>query len=220
MKKLLIFIAALALTASCGKKGQQADNQQDYTEESVEYILRDSTVYGFCGEGSAMNTLQLITDTGDTLTVSLEKARNKNHVLGGYAVGDEMAVMVNADSTEATLVINKSVLHGDWVMPNPIDGSSETGIRILRGGLAESIDQSSIVYKSWRLFNGHLQIQATREDGIDMEEFQIFNIVKLTADTLVISDDEDTYEYSHPGQKEDDDLGIDLDEGYDDEFRI
>lgn len=220
MKKILIFIAAMALTASCGKKGQQADNQQDYTEESVEYILRDSTVYGFCGEGSAMNTLQLITDTGDTLTVSLEKCRNKNRVLGGYAVGDEMAVMVNADSTEATLVINKSVLHGDWVMPNPIDGSSETGIRILRGGLAESIDQSSIVYKSWRLFNGHLQIQATREDGIDMEEFQVFTIVKLTADTLVISDDEDTYEYSHPGQNDDDDLDIDLDEGYDDEFRI
>ena len=116
MKKILIFIATMALTASCGKKGQQADNQQDYNEEKVEYILRDSTVYGFCGEGSAMNTLQLITDTGDTLTVNLERCRNKDRVMGGYAVGDEMAVMVNADSTEALLVINKSVLHGDWVM--------------------------------------------------------------------------------------------------------
>jgi len=220
MKKILIFIAAMALTASCGKKGQQADNQQDYNEEKVEYILRDSTVYGFCGEGSAMNTLQLITDTGDTLTVNLERCRNKDRVMGGYAVGDEMAVMVNSDSTEALLVINKSVLHGDWVMPNPIDGSSETGIRILRGGLAESIDQSSIVYKSWRLFNGKLQIQATREDGIDMEEFQVFSIVKLTADSLVITDEEDTYEYSHPSKNEDEDLDIDLDEGYDDEFRI
>ena len=115
MKKTLIFIAAAALMASCGKKAQQADNQQDYTEESVEYILRDSTIYGFCGDGSAMNTLQLITDTGDTLTVGLERCRNRNRVLGGYAVGDEMAVILNADSTEATLVINKSVLHGDWV---------------------------------------------------------------------------------------------------------
>jgi hypothetical protein len=105
-------------------------------------------------------------------------------------------------------------------MPNPIDGSSETGIRILRGGLAESIDQSSIVYKSWRLFNGKLQIQATREDGIDMEEFQVFSIVKLTADSLVIADEEDTYEYSHPSKNDDEDLDIDLDEGYDDEFRI
>jgi hypothetical protein len=220
MKKTLIFIAAAALMASCGKKAQQADNQQDYTEESVEYILRDSTIYGFCGDGSAMNTLQLITDTGDTLTVGLERCRNRNRVLGGYAVGDEMAVILNADSTEATLVINKSVLHGDWVMPNPIDGSSETGIRILRGGLAESIDQSSIIYKSWRLFNGMLQIQATREDGIDMEEFQEFSIVKLNADSLVISDEEDTYEYAHPGVRDDEDLGIDLDDNYDDDFRL
>ena len=59
MKKTLIFIAAAALMASCGKKAQQADNQQDYTEESVEYILRDSTIYGFCGDGSAMNTLHI-----------------------------------------------------------------------------------------------------------------------------------------------------------------
>ena len=131
-----------------------------------------------------------------------------------------MAVILNADSTEATLVINKSVLHGDWVMPNPIDGSSETGIRILRGGLAESIDQSSIIYKSWRLFNGMLQIQATREDGIDMEEFQEFSIVKLNADSLVISDEEDTYEYAHPGVRDDEDLGIDLDDNYDDDFRL
>ena len=221
MKKILIFIATMALTASCGKKGQQADNQQDYNEEKVEYILRDSTVYGFCGEGSAMNTLQLITDTGDTLTVNLERCRNKDRVMGGYAVGDEMAVMVNADSTEALLVINKSVLHGDWVMPNPIDGSSETGIRILRGGLAESIDQSSIVYKSWRLFNGKLQIQATREDGIDMEEYMLFNFVKLTPDSLVIRDEDDTYEYTHP-TPDDDELedGVNYDSGDESDYKI
>ena len=53
-----------------------------------------------------------------------------------------------------------------------------------------------------------------------MEEFQVFSIVKLTADSLVIADEEDTYEYSHPSKNEDEDLDIDLDEGYDDEFRI
>jgi hypothetical protein len=219
MKKIgiILLVAAAVLTiGSCGNNTQKVPfDNGDSASMSV-----DSTLYGICGEATSMNMLQLITDTGDTLTVNLERCRNKDRVMGGYAVGDEMAVMVNADSTEALLVINKSVLHGDWVMPNPIDGSSETGIRILRGGLAESIDQSSIVYKSWRLFNGKLQIQATREDGIDMEEFQVFSIVKLTADSLVITDEEDTYEYSHPSKNDDEDLDIDLDEGYDDEFRI
>jgi hypothetical protein len=219
MKKIgiILLVAAAVLTiGSCGNNTQKVPfDNGDSASMSI-----DSTLYGICGEATSMNMLQLITDTGDTLTVNLERCRNKDRVMGGYAVGDEMAVMVNSDSTEALLVINKSVLHGDWVMPNPIDGSSETGIRILRGGLAESIDQSSIVYKSWRLFNGKLQIQATREDGIDMEEFQVFSIVKLTADSLVIADEEDTYEYSHPSKNDDEDLDIDLDEGYDDEFRI
>jgi hypothetical protein len=219
MKKIgiILLVAAAVLTiGSCGNNTQKVPfDNGDSASMSI-----DSTLYGICGEATSMNMLQLITDTGDTLTVNLGRCRNKARVMGGYAVGDEMAVMVNADSTEALLVINKSVLHGDWVMPNPIDGSSETGIRILRGGLAESIDQSSIVYKSWRLFNGKLQIQATREDGIDMEEFQVFSIVKLTADSLVIADEEDTYEYSHPSKNDDEDLDIDLDEGYDDEFRI
>ena len=105
-------------------------------------------------------------------------------------------------------------------MPNPIDGSSETGIRILRGGLAESIDQSSIVYKSWRIFNGKLQIQATREDGIDLEEFMVYDIVKLTPDSLVISGDEETYEYSHPVYEEEYQDGVNYDPGDESDYKI
>ena len=219
MKKLLFPIIALALLTACkgGNQQQTADNND---EQEIEYAYRDSTIYGFCGEGSAMNTLQLITDTGDTINVSVTRARDMDKVFGGYAVGDELAILVNKDTTEATMVINKSMLHGEWIMPNPIDGSSETGIRILRGGLAESIDQSSIVYKSWRIFNGKLQIQATREDGIDLEEFMVYDIVKLTPDSLVISGDEETYEYSHPVYEEEYQDGVNYDPGDESDYKI
>lgn len=219
MKKLLLPVIVLSLMISC-KEAPKQQTSQENNELEVEYAFRDSTIYGFCGEGSAMNTLQLITDTGDTITVSVLKARDRNKVLGGYAVGDEIAILVNKDTTEATLVINKSVLHGDWIMPNPIDGSSETGIRILRGGLAESIDQSSIIYKSWRIFNGQLQVQATREDGIDMEEFMVYDIVKLTNDSLVISDDDDTFEYTHPIYEEQLEDGVNYDPGDESDYKI
>jgi hypothetical protein len=219
MKKLLFPVIVLSLMISCKEAPKQQASQEN-NELEVEYAFRDSTIYGFCGEGSAMNTLQLITDTGDTITVSVTKARDRNKVLGGYAVGDEIAILVNKDTTEATLVINKSVLHGDWIMPNPIDGSSETGIRILRGGLAESIDQSSIIYKSWRIFNGQLQVQATREDGIDMEEFMVYDIVKLTNDSLVISDDDDTFEYTHPIYEEQLEDGVNYDPGDESDYKI
>ena len=220
MKKLLFPIIALALLTACkgGNQQQTADNND---EQEIEYAYRDSTIYGFCGEGSSMNTLQLITDTGDTINVSVTRARDMDKVFGGYAVGDELAILVNKDTTEATMVINKSMLHGEWIMPNPIDGSSETGIRILRGGLAESIEQSSIVYKSWRIINGQMQVQATREDGIDMEEYMLFNFVKLTPDSLVIRDEDDTYEYTHP-TPDDDELedGVNYDSGDESDYKI
>ena len=72
-----------------------------------------------------MNTLQLITDTGDTLQLDLTAARDNDQVFGGLQVGDRMAVIANDERTEAVMVINQVALLGNWVMPNPIDGSDE-----------------------------------------------------------------------------------------------
>lgn len=226
MRKSIFAIAIAIITSviSCGPKGSQTNNTSG--EEKTDYVLRDTAIYGFCAEGSAMNTLQIITDGGDTITVSTTKANDKGRVLGGYAIGDEIALLANADTTQAISVINKSMLNGDWVMPNPMDGSNETGVRILRGGVAESIDQSTIVYKSWRLFNGKLQFTLTREDGIDMEELITYDIIKLTATELVLKstdEEQETFEYTRPAGEEytEEDLnGVVIDEGYDDEYNM
>ena len=210
-------MAAAILLAGCG---ESLNKKVPFEEVNIAEVVRDTMLYGFCGEGSAMNTLQIITDANDTITLNVAAAKDKNMVFGGYAVGDEMAVAVDKDTTMATMVINKSALHGNWVQPNPIDGSSETGISILKGGTAESIDQSSIVYKSWRLFNGKLQVVATRNDGIDLEEVLEFTIKKVTPDSLIIADSEDTYEYGRQTFKPEEDLGIELDEGSEDDFSI
>ena len=198
-KQNLIMLAAAVMTlttGSCGQKKQQAAEEYDSSaDETIEYIYRDSTLYGLCGEGSAMNTLQLFTDTGDTLNLSLVKAKDKDHVLGGYAVGDRLAVLPNADRQEALIVINLNTLLGNWVMPNPIDGSSETGIRIKEGGVLEGIDQSSVIYKTWKITNGQLEILSQREGGGDEEETALFDITVLTSDSLVIRNSEDLFEY-------------------------
>lgn len=225
MKKifLIITLITIILLTSCGQKGTQ---QNVADEKQIDYVLRDTAIYGFCAEGTAMNTLQLITDGGDTITVSTARANGKGRILGGYAIGDEIALIANADTTQAIMVINKSMLNGDWVMPNPMDGSNETGVRILRGGVAESIDQSTIVYKSWRIFNGRLQFTLTREDGIDMEEVVLYDIIKLTNNELVLKstdEEQETFEYTRPHGEEytEDDLnGVEIDEGIDDEFNM
>ena len=201
MKKfgIILLVAAAVLTmGSCGNSTQKVPfDNGDSAGLSV-----DSTLYGICGEATSMNMLQLITDTGDTLMLDISYARDKDQVLGGLQVGDRMAVMPARTMTEANIVINQSTLLGNWVMPNPIDGSDEVGISIKEGGVAESIDQGTIIYRTWRLVKGRLEISLVRDGANDVEELNIYNILKLTADSLVYKDSEETFEYSRQKPKE------------------
>ena len=189
-------------------------------------IPTDQTLYGICGEGTAMNTLQLLRDNGDTLNLNLSSAIEAGQVFGGMQVGDRMAVMANANLTVATIVINQNALLGDWVMPNPIDGSSEVGIRIKEGGVAESIDQSSIIYKTWKIYNGRLEILSQRDGGGDEEEINLYELVTLGPDSLVYKtidkprEEMETFEYSRWKEPEKLDLhGLQLEEA-EEEFRL
>ena len=97
-------VMAIWMMASCGGKTKQVPFDDG---DSADIANADPTIYGVCGEGTAMNTLQLLTDTGDTLSIDLSEAQDKEQVLGGLQVGDRMAVMTNKDKTEAVLVINQ-----------------------------------------------------------------------------------------------------------------
>lgn len=196
MKKLELagIVAVCGLTAACGNKAQQVA-PTDGADTTVVVVNQNRTVFGICGDGSAMNTIQLITDSGDTLSLDVSEARENNKVFGGYGSGDKMAVLVNEDKTGAELVINESTLLGSWVMPNPIDGSSIVGIALKDGGIAESIDQSTIVYRTWRIVDGRIEIQSMREGGGDEEETNVYDLVKLDADSLIYKNEEDLFEY-------------------------
>ena len=183
------------MAASCTNNKPQQYNHEE-TLDSIVVVNHNRTVFGLCGEGSAMNTLQLLTDSGDTLSLDLSVARESNNIFGGYECGDKMAVLLTNDRSAAELVINETTLLGNWVMPNPLDGSSIVGISLREGGIAESIDQSTIVYKTWRIVDGGLEIQSVREGGGDVEETNVYRIVKLDADSLVYMNEEDLFEYS------------------------
>lgn len=221
MKKSILFVAiALVLTSfmACGSK----NNKPDGTEGWVETPIRetgDSTIYGLCGVATSMNTLQMITDNGDTLMLSTEIAQEDGRVFGGYKVGDRLAVLADLKVMRATMVINQSLLMGNWVMPNPMDGSSEMGISIKDGGIAESINQSSIVYKTWRLNNGVLEIVNVREDAGNFEEKETFELLYLSSDSLSYRDRETIYEYKHPSDVDPyAGFNVDLEEGSFDDF--
>ncbi len=220
MKKILVFITIATMLVSmisCGGKSQQVPFDNG---DSLAIANADPTVYGICGVGTTMNELQLITDTGDTLILDLLTAKEEGKLFGGLQVGDRMAVLPNADKTAAEIAINQSTLLGNWVMPNPLDGSDEVGIRIKEGGIAESIDQSSIVYRTWRLVRGQLEVVLVRDDGTEEEEVYLYDFVKLGPDSLVYKDADDTFEYGRQRPKQEYGNEIQLEESSMDDFKM
>ena len=207
MKKIgiILLVAAAVLTmGSCGNKTQKVPfDNGDSANMSI-----DSTLYGICGEATSMNMLQMLTDTGDTLMLDISNANDNEQVFGGLQVGDRMAVVPNEDMTSAKIVINQTTLLGNWVMPNPIDGSDEVGISIKEGGVAESIDK------------GHLEIVLVRDGANDVEELNIYDILKLTADSLVYKDSEETFEYSRQKPKETYGENVKLEDSSFDDFKM
>lgn len=219
MKKIGIVLLVAAGILTMGSCGNKSDKVPFDNGDSLG-IEVDSTLYGICGEATSMNMLQMITDTGDTLMLDISAAKENDQVFGGLQVGDRMAVLPNDNKTVANTVINQTTLLGNWVMPNPIDGSDEVGISIKEGGVAESIDQGSIIYRTWRLSKGRLEIVLVREGGNDVEELNVYDILKLTADSLVYKDAEETFEYERQKPKETYGEDVKLEDSSYDDFKM
>ena len=220
MKKTLALLAVVATMATMIGCGGKRQNVPFDNGDSLAIANADPTIYGICGVGTTMNVLQLVTDTGDTLMIDLSSAQDKGKVFGGLQVGDRMAVLPNADNTAAQIAINQSTLLGNWVMPNPLDGSDEVGIRIKEGGIAESIDQMSIIYRTWRLDRGQLEIVLVREGGSEEEEVYLYDLVKLGPDSLVFKDNDDTFEYGRQRPKEEYGKDVKLEDSSIDDFKM
>lgn len=228
MKKLLFLSVALAavMLLSCGGGGRhQAEREEDTVD--VNDLIRDHTLYGLCGGVPSATQLNVITDNGDTLTLDVSLAKGANKIFGAVRPGDRLALMTNKNQTEATQVINLNYLLGDWVMPDPLDGSDEVGIRIKEGGVAESIEMTNITYRTWRIFNGKLEITSIREGGGEAEEANYFEILKLSQDTLIYrsldkpQDEIETFEYTRWKEKTAPDLrGLKLEDHQDEYMKL
>ena len=221
-----LLVVAFMAFGSCGAPRPQhvVVEESDSTDVEQDMVARDHTIYGLCGTSTSMNTLELLTDNGDTLMLSMTNAHEARQIFGGLAVGDRLAVMTNQKRSEVTEIINLNSLLGDWVMPDPIDGSEEVGIRIKEGGVAESIEMTNIYYRTWKIYDGKLEILSVREGGGDAEETNLYEILILGSDTLAYKtvgksrDEEETFEYNRWKEKKKVDLrGLKL-EDHNDEF--
>lgn len=182
MKKFDVTMLALMLLvmlSGCqGNKGK--GNATDVDSTSVTEQQVDSTVYGVCGEGTAMSTLELITDGGDTLNYMYGES-TEDVVKGGLLVGDRLAVMghLDADSVmTATNIINLTTLLGKWT-------SIDKNFEIEEGGIVKSnVKAESKSWTSWKIFNGNLLLNR-----------DTFKINQLGADSLYLENNNGIYAF-------------------------
>ncbi len=181
LKHTLPLVLLSCLMACNGNKQKANDTDATTTDAAT-----DSTLYGICGEGTAMHTLQLITLTGDTLNLSLlpddadDPDADAATVNGGLMCGDHLAVLATttADGPVATKVINLTSLMGRWT-------SISRNFVIEEGGVVTSdVKAETHPYTSWKIYNGQLLL------GRDT-----FNIVTLGPDSLAIENHNGIYLY-------------------------
>lgn len=184
MKKLtyLFVIAAIAtmVLGSCnelGKSNNGAEGDSLYADSTVV----DTTVYGRCGEGSAMSSVELITDAGDTLRyILLDDEDNPADVQGGLLAGDRLAVIGQEINGElvATRVINLTTLIGKWT-------SLDKNFEILEGGEVKSnVKTESQPWIAWKILNGQLLLNT-----------DTFTINQLGADSLYLENNDGIFVY-------------------------
>lgn len=173
MKKLMMMAAVIVMVfafTGCkqnNKKSTPVIGETEQTQKSD----NDSTVYGVCGDGTAMHTLELITDAGDTLTYMIDDEEDQSPVVGGLFSGDRMAVIGHKEGSDlvATKIINLTTLTGKWT-------SLDKNFKILEGGQVKSYAKAeNNPWTSWKILNGKLLLNK-----------DTFDIDNLGADSLYL----------------------------------
>lgn len=178
MKKKLYLLVALLSVATftltgCKNKPQQQETAVEKIDD--QQAEQDSTIYGVCGDGTMMHTVELISDAGVTLTFALPDTDDGSvPVVGGLLAGDRLAVVkgpsVDGEMT-AKKVINLTTLQGKWT-------SIDKNFEILEGGEVKSnVEAEKNPWTSWKILNGKLLLNRdTFEiDNIGSDSLEIEN---------------------------------------------
>ncbi len=170
----LVAVVVFLLGCQGGKQTPPGDE-----DDSLE-VVADSTLYGICGAGTSMHSLELITDMEDTLHCLINMDET-SMVHGGLITGDRLALIAskNADGEmEAHQVVNLTSLMGKWT-------SLDKNFEICEGGeVRSSVGAESRRWVAWKMLNGQLLLNA-----------DTFDIVQLGADSLALENATGIYIY-------------------------
>lgn len=178
MKRIIYGLMAMALLIACNGNGK--DTPAENTD--AEYEENDSTLYGICGKGTMMHTLELITATNDTLCININDEEDMpTEVCGGLLCGDRMAVTAYKceGGLTATRIINLTSLIGHWT-------SIDRKFEICEDGeVNTALKSETNPWTQWRILNGCLMLNA-----------DTFDVRLLDADSLYIENSRGIYAFA------------------------
>lgn len=178
MKWLAVALVAIVVAGCQEQKRPVAEPTTDNTTD-LDSNAGDSTIYGKCGEGTMMSTLELVDELGKTRTFLINQD-DSSTVQGGLMTGDALAVIasVKDGDTLATKVINLTTLQGKWV-------SIAKSFEIQDGGVVASNQEAEqSPWTTWKIYNGHLVLNT-----------DTFDINVLGADSLFLENADGIFGY-------------------------
>ena len=190
-KKALLPLAALLL-AACGGNGSSSvetpaeGDSIGTVQGTVSRVSEPEEIEGTIGDGTTMHSVEIVTDGMDTLYVEIEQGL----VAGGLRAGQRIDILYRR--TESGLVanaaVNISALEHLWTRPRSQGGTQS--LELDHGGHATTYDMEPLTYDRWSLHGGRLLLTCSKVPGVESSGFtDTFDIMMLTMDTLVISDE-------------------------------
>lgn len=155
------------------------------------------TVNGIVFDAS-MNNITLITDKGDTMNISTMDADPAK--VPGVLINDSVKVIYVKEHVGGVDVLKATGLavtahspyfyiQGAWAEPNPIDAKDIQGFKLNQDGTASSINMATLEINSWNLEGKDLILgYKSIGNGLTFEGQDTLNIVKLNADSLILSE--------------------------------
>lgn len=166
---------------SCNKKAGNEKQTKSLSPEK-EILIPDTALYGKLGEGTGMSCIEIITNTGDTLTLNKvnEQTGDAGILLGGTEhYGDSLTITTDQNRENIITFVNIKTLTKEW-QTNP-----DSIILKLNPDGTMSFKGKGKQWNHWRMWNTHLilskQEEATQAGG------DTFEIRELNRDSLIIA---------------------------------
>lgn len=180
---LIHFLVIATLLSGCIDKPKKTQGKEDVVILPITEIPDIVETTGKVGDGTSMNVLELVDDSGDTLLINVPVST----ITGGAESGDDIDIIYtvtsNGDMT-ASVAINLTALQHLWTQPDGKGGMQS--LELNSNGKAATYNMT-IEYDSWKLENGMLLLHSPKVIGEEKGEIvDTFHIMKLTDDELVL----------------------------------